>query len=95
MDFSGIQALSFESLILPPLSLRGENNRQNKLTHITKAAQEKDSESLVVLEVAGFQKHPLMCWSALSTILVCFFALFRVLCVHAYVCLCVCKVALS
>lgn len=85
MIFSGIQALSFESLILSPLSLRGEDNRQNKLTHISKAAQEKGLESLVVLEVAGFSEAPF-------DVVVCiehnpglFLCAFRVLCVHACV----------
>ena len=82
----------FEPRIYPCIiKRRRQQTKQTDPHH--QGCSKKDSESLVVLEVAGFQKHLLMWWSALSTILVCFFALFGVLCV------CVCvrarRVALS
>lgn len=54
MDFSGIQ-LSLIQPLMYAVSLRGEGSRQNKLTHSTHVAQEKDSESLGPLEVVSFR----------------------------------------
>lgn len=54
MGFSGARL----SLIQPrtPFTIKQRRSRQNKLTQSTSVAPEKDSESLVLLEVAEFQK---------------------------------------